>query len=160
MLLLKPWENAPVIGQEMGIMLLLKDQFPRLYKISSSPCALFQIWEIGCMHGSLVLECILTQKLESFRMGSVLGLEYWKGWEVFIQAMYYSDDQVIVSWRPSIHLKDLDLSCLKSKHSVQNRLCTKSFLLGRGILSLEQSVLCKWDRVIIFYCLDIMGKIS
>ena len=44
----------------------LRDQFPRLYKISSSPCALFQIWESGCMHGSLVLECILAQKLESF----------------------------------------------------------------------------------------------
>jgi hypothetical protein len=66
MLLLKPWENAPVIGQEMGIMLLLKDQFPRLYKISSSPCALFQIWEIGCIHGSWSWNVFWHRNLRAF----------------------------------------------------------------------------------------------
>jgi hypothetical protein len=44
----------------------LKDQFPRLYKISSSPSALFQIWEIGCMHGSWSWNVFWHRNLRAF----------------------------------------------------------------------------------------------
>ena len=101
----------------------LRDRFPRLYKISSS---------IGCMHGSWSWNVFWHRNLRAFERDQFLV------WNIEKDGKF-----LFKTCTPLMNRSEYHGDRLKSKHSVHNRLCTKSFLLGRWILSSEQSDLCK-----------------